>query len=316
MSREQLDQISQAQRERLFHIDFRLRFLGTLSRGDLVHRFGIKEAAATRDLTLYKAVAPGNLEYDARAKIYHAAAGFEPVFMQSQAQVLAALCQGLGDDFVGVHHPLVLAEAPAQLNLPQLDVLASLSRSIYQNRALNITYRSLSSGLGSREIVPFALVDNGLRWHVRAFDRKRARFADFVVNRIVDAKPPQDVEAAAHESKGADIQWNRIVELHLVPHPSLAHPETVAYEYGMRSGLLSAQVRAAVAGYVLRRWNVDCTADHSLNGPEFHLWLSNLPTLYGVENLAIAPGFRQDSITSANSVVAASHRTASAGEVE
>ena len=63
-----LDDISQAQQERLFHIDFKLRFLGAVNRADLVTRFGIKAAAATRDLSLYKQLAPRNLEYDTRPR--------------------------------------------------------------------------------------------------------------------------------------------------------------------------------------------------------------------------------------------------------
>lgn len=295
MPRTLLEDLSQAQRERLFHIDFRLRFLGTVSRLDLVQRFGIQAAAATRDLALYRELRAANLEYDARAKVYVAAEAFQPLFAHSASQVLTALSRGLGDDFVGIQHALLASDLPTQLNLPQLDILAAVSRAIYRRRVLNISYRSLSNGLGEREIIPFALVDNGLRWHVRAYDRKRGYFADFVINRIVEASHSPASAVAAPESKEADIQWNRVVELHLVPHPSLAHPETIAFEYGMTSGLLKAQVRAAVAGYVLRRWNVDCTADHSLQGAEFHLWLSNLPTLYGVENLAIAPGFRPES---------------------
>jgi hypothetical protein len=46
-----------------------------------------------------------------------------------------------------------------------------------------------------------------------------------------------------------------------------------------------------MAGYLLRRWNVDCTEDHSLKGGEFHLWLRNRQALYGVTNLILAPGY-------------------------
>ena len=42
MQDEQLASITQAQRERLFHIDFKLFFLGSVNRTDLVSRFGIK----------------------------------------------------------------------------------------------------------------------------------------------------------------------------------------------------------------------------------------------------------------------------------
>lgn len=54
---------------------------------------------------------------------------------------------------------------------------------------------------------------------------------------------------------------------------------------------LNINVRAAVAGYLLRRWNIDCSENHSLKGNEYHLWLKNYPALYGVENLVIAPGY-------------------------
>jgi hypothetical protein len=79
--------------------------------------------------------------------------------------------------------------------------------------------------------------------------------------------------------------------MHIVPHPRLNFPETIEAEYAMREGVLKVQVRAAVAGYVLRRWNVDCSSQHHLTGVENHLWLQNRQTLYGVENLVIAPGY-------------------------
>jgi len=50
-------------------------------------------------------------------------------------------------------------------------------------------------------------------------------------------------------------------------------------------------VRAALAGYLLRRWNVDCTKEASHTGGEYQLWLRNRQTLYGAENLTIALGY-------------------------
>ncbi|WP_138379479.1 helix-turn-helix transcriptional regulator [Luteithermobacter gelatinilyticus] len=291
MAKTQLEDISQAQQERLFHIDFKLRFLGAVNRNDLTSRFGIKAAAATRDLSLYKELAPKNLDYDTKAKTYIQSDHFKPIFDYSQSQALTALCQGLGDDYVGTHRPLISAETPIQLNAPQMAILAKVSQAIYQKRVLQIQYRSLSSGATFREIVPFALVDNGLRWHVRAYDRKRERFTDFVINRIAKPRLLNESTIPANETKEADIQWNRIVEMHLVPHPRLQYPETVEYEYGMQDGMLKVNVRAAVAGYVLWRWNVDCSENHALTGAEYHLWLKNQQTLYGVENLVIAPGY-------------------------
>ncbi|CAH0992218.1 hypothetical protein SIN8267_02334 [Sinobacterium norvegicum] len=295
LPRAQLEKVSQAQRERLFHIDFKLFFLGSVNRTDLVSRFGIKEAAASRDLSLYKELASKNIEYDTKAKTYIQRDGFSPLFEYSGSQTLAALLHGFGDDFVGTQKPIVTCEAPTQLNYPNIQTLALITRAIHNCQVLKIKYRSLSSGLSEREIVPFALIDNGLRWHVRGYDRARERFADFVVNRI---ETPQLIneEIPEAQTKTADNQWNRIVDLNIVPHPRLSHPETIELEYGMENAVLKVQARAAVAGYLLRHWNVDCSKQHSLTGPEFHLWLQNTPTLYGIDNLQLAAGYESEVI--------------------
>ena len=285
-----LEDINQTQKERLSHIDFKVCFLGTIGRNDLVGRFGIKEAAATRDITLYKELAPQNLEYDTKAKVYTRSKDFEPLFDYSPTQALAALAHGFGDDFVGTHKGFIACEMPAQLNKPSLSTLSVLTRAIHQKKVVKITYRSLSSGRTTREIVPFVLVDNGLRWHVRAYDRRQSRFSDFVITRIAD---PVIIDSIVeeHETRESDNQWNRIVDLEIVPHPRLKYAKTIETDYAMENGVLNVDVRAAVAGYVLRRWNVDCTEDHSMEGPEYHLWLRNRQALYGVDNLIIAPGY-------------------------
>lgn len=286
----ELADIGQAQQERLSHIDFKAFFLGVVGRNDLVSRFGIKEAAATRDIASYRELAPKNLEYDTKAKAYVIKPGFKPMFEYSPTQVLAALSQGFGEDFVGTHKAVVPCEMPTNLNHPVLPVLAVLTRAIHQGKAVRINYRSIESGQSQREIVPFVLVDNGLRWHVRGYCRKRQAFIDFVITRINDPKSIEG-EPQEKETREADIQWNRIVEMEIVPHPNLPHPETIEMDYGMKQGVLKVNVRAAVAGYVLRRWNVDCTENHSLKGAEYHLWLKNWQALYGVENLILAPGY-------------------------
>jgi len=289
-----METISQTQKERLLYLELKLRFSGLINRIDLVARFGIKAAAATRDIALYKELAAGNLFYDTKEKTYLKSDAFSPVFEYSGQQVLTVLCHGPGDGHASDKGAMILSETPTQLNCPNLDVLAEVTIAIHQKKVLRLNYRSLSSGETLREIVPFALVDNGLRWHVRAYDRLNKQFADFVVNRmstpeILDGPVPPD------QTQVKDIQWNRIVEMHIVPHPNLKHPDTIAMEYGMQQAetgsMMKIQVRAAVAGYVLRRWHVDCSQDHILDSPEIHLWLLNRQTLYGVENLSIAPGY-------------------------
>ena len=99
-------------------------------------------------------------------------------------------------------------------------------------------------------------------------------------------------EPKANERPDNDIQWTRIVELDLVPHPRLIRPEIIRMDYGMQDGSIRMRVRAAVAGYMLLRWSVDASPDHSLKGPEYRLWLKDHLALYGVKNALLAPGYR------------------------
>lgn len=65
-----------------------------------------------------------------------------------------------------------------------------------------------------------------------------------------------------------DVQWSRILEVELVPHPDQPHPDITAMDYGMQDGLLRLRLRGATAGYVLRKWSVDCSPDHRLRDPD------------------------------------------------
>jgi predicted DNA-binding transcriptional regulator YafY len=290
----QLEDLTQPQRDRLAFIELRVRFLGEVRRQDLLTRFSIQAAAASRDLAAYKELAPGNIDYDSKSKVYVRAEWFRPLFNFSSARVLTWLTQGYGDNEPVRQRPLIATEAATEISNPDMDALSVITRAIFHKTATQITYRALSSGLTTREIVPFALADNGSRWHVRAYDRRSKEFRDFVLARIADARLIEG-EVADAEKPDQDIQWNRVVELELVPHPAnMRNPDTIEAEYGMSEGKLVTRVRAALAGYMLRRWNVDCTPDHSLKGGENHLWLKNRQSLYGVENLMLAPGYEHE----------------------
>ncbi|WP_248805503.1 WYL domain-containing protein [Pseudomonas sp. MWU13-2100] len=287
-----LAELAQPQRDRLAFIELRVRFLGEIRRQDLVERFAIQSAAATRDLALYRELAPGNIDYDSRGKSYVLGADFRSLFDYPAERVMSWLTQAFGDG-----EPLHLkiwvpSEISSLLTNPDLDVLASVTRAIHQACPLAIEYHSISSGKSKREIVPFALIDTGLRWHVRAFDRKSREFRDFVITRIKRPRLLKGDSPTPHEQSDQDIQWTRIVELELVPHPDQPHPEISEMDYCMQGGVLRMKLRAATVGYVLRKWSVDCSPDHSLRGHEYRLWLRDPLAIYGVKNAVIAPGYR------------------------
>lgn len=292
--------LPQATRDRIAHIDFTLLFKGEAVRADLVNRFNIAATQATKDFNLYRELAPNNIVYDPKLKLHMRGEAFMPLFDYDVVRTLATISQGFGDGFTGKVKPPLACEAPYHLNKPNLSIVAKITEAIHKGKALSITYVSLSSGETTREIVPHTLVDNGLRWHVRAFDRKHGPrgapngFRDFVLTRIKTAVVLEESTLSEAELEAQDRQWNRFVELELVPHPRIEHSEAIELDYGMKGGVLKIEIRAASAGYLLRQWNVDCSTNATLKDGGAQLYLKNRATLYGVKNIMLAPGIEKE----------------------
>lgn len=293
-----LEGLTKTQLERLSHIDFKLYFLGELRRSDVVDRFGTGPAAATRDIGHYREIAPQNLALDNVDKVYRPTAEFVPLFDHSPQRVLTALSQGFGEGVDEQLQPMIRCEIPGMLSLPKMSVLAPISRAIHRGKAVKLGYTSIESGRTERELVPLALVDIGLRWHLRAFDRRHGQFRDFVFTRMESPVVLEDSPVAREEGAEFDVQWSRIIELELVPHPNHKRVEVVQMDYPFDTdGVLRIRVRAANAGYMLRRWSIDCSPDHHLEGPEYALWLRDPLALYGASNAQLAPGYKDPRST-------------------
>ena len=285
-----LSSLSQAQRERLAYIEVKAYFCGDLTRSDIERRFGVKPAASSRDLAAYRSIAPRNLAYEPSLRRHVPTDEFSPVFGHSAQRVLSWFQSGIGD---GLELGLKLAvpcESAGELVNPDLDMLAAITRAIAARRLVRVDYLSLNSGKSSRILAPLALADTGLRWHLRAFDRNRGRFSDFVLTRIVKAEAMPD-SSEEGERLESDIQWARVVRLEIGAHPGVRHPRAIEADYGMKDGTLALDLRAPLVGYALRRWAVDCSEDLSLDPKSHHLFLKNRATLYGVESAALAPGY-------------------------
>ncbi|MFZ6870985.1 helix-turn-helix transcriptional regulator [Undibacterium sp. Di27W] len=289
-----LTELPAAQRERLAFIEFRLWFLGKVTRKDVMERFGIASAAGTRDLVLYKELAPDNATYE--GKMYHYRDSFQPLFQHQAERVLSALCSGFGDGEGSIGQDLLAHDLPARLNQPKLADLATVTRAIHGQYPLSLSYHSMKTGLSPREIVPLALVDSGLRWHVRAYDRNKQEFRDLVLTRMENIRPIKNQDARhavqEHEQLIADEQWQLMVNIELRPHPTHPHPSSIMRDYGMKNGKLEVKLRAAVAGYVLRQWQVDCSPEGYLDTASYRLKLANISALDQVKNAVLAPAYR------------------------
>lgn len=284
-----LEQLSQAQRERLCFIDFNLYFLGEMGRVELAIKFDVAPAVFTRDMALYREYAPDNMVFNDKGKRYETTSSFKPLFQHDVHRSLFALSQGFGEGLDQASRSYLPAEFPQRLNQPDVVVLSRVSRAIHQKKVLEVLYDSYSSGMTTRQLVPHGLVDSGSKWLIRAFDRKTNQFRDFALNRISKAVLLNDVQD--HERHQNDHQWLRMLMVELVPHPSARFPAVIERDYAMKDGKLVMNLRGAIAGYVLMQWAVDCSENHHLDPVRYRLWLKDsAKVLYGVESAVMAPG--------------------------
>ena len=282
------------QRERLWQIDFLARFRGQVTRQDLVSRFAIAPSNATRDFSLYRQLAPDNLDYDHSEKVYRRAQRFQPLFSYDREHTLQALTLGQGVGLEACQQTILVDTAPT-LSQPDLDILATVSRAIYARKPLTVSYVSINSGESTRQIVPHSWVNTGLRWHTRAYCRTHNAFRDFVLTRITSAEDTKSAIDAAVESVEHDEQWNRNVVLELIPHPRAIHSRPIELDYGLTPGQsIKLSVRAATAGYQLRHWGVDCSEQAELSPQVYQLALRDPLTIAAQANLSIAPGFSKE----------------------
>jgi len=287
-----IDELPKNVYDRLEYLEFMLRFRGWVSRSDLTDRFGLGEAAATRDIRLYREFSPDNLRLNQSSKKYEfVQEKFRPLFDLPVQSALSKLRKGNICDALGMSNSGG-SLSPQRLVLPDVDLLATITRAISVGAQLRTDYRSVKNGRSVKSLVPHALFDNGIHWYMRAFDLDKNEFRTYALTRICEVEIDRQANEFA-DLKQKDFQWSRMVSLELVPHPNrknVHQPETIEYDFKMKNGVLKLMVRAVVAGYWLHYWNVDCTEDHRLKGYNYQLWLRNHQTLYDVESRGIAPG--------------------------
>ena len=268
-------------RQRLRFIEVMAYYAGVVTRSDVARAFGLSDPAATKDLKLYGQLAPGNLIYTQALFGFVPAPTFRPVFADlSPAAVLPLLAANLavaggpyGDTPL---YGLPTERLPLPVRLPPAEILAQITRAIRGRQRLAARYHSLSGEESAplRILEPHALVDTGLRWHVRAYATDRYEFRDFVLSRFSAA---ECLAEAAESDPEHDEDWVEHLTLRLAPHIGLdaVRRQALALDYGAREGVIELTVRRSLVGYVLQRLMVDTSRDHSGNPRAYQLMLLN-----------------------------------------
>lgn len=275
------------QLERLFYLEFLALFLGRVSRKDLVSRFGISEPAATKDLSLYTELAPEVLRYDLKQKCYVFSRG-KPYFNHDIDQALYSLAgeRAIAIDSEHAKRLPTWINSSIKRKMP-LPLVSAITRCIYQHRKMTAEYASLSSGIRMRTLSPMALVNDGLRWHIRGYDHEKQKFYDYNLARFSAV-----IESDLSDTRlDQDPEWNNEVTLRLVAHPESEHPETIRMDYDIIEDAKYVKLRSCLVGYFLRYWLIDCS-DAASGNPKVHqLFLDNKQELLdrGVSRWAFEP---------------------------
>jgi len=275
------DKLKWITRQRLQYIEMMAYYTGVISRSDLAKAFGISDAAATKDLKLYNQIAPNNLLYQHSEFGFVPAEGFkEKLADLSPEKILPLMAANLpiaslasGQTAV---YGITVEQMPLPARLPTKEILAPIIRAIKQRKKLHVRYHSLSSEEANAERIlePHALINNGLRWHVRAYNEQSFDFRDFVLSRFIAT---QCLASDAESDPAFDDDWVETLNLKLAPHPALSAQKQryLLTDYGVTAAPIMIEVRRALVGYLLQQLSVDTTPDHSLNPQAHQLILTN-----------------------------------------
>lgn len=273
-------------------IDAQLFYTGRVARADLVNRFAIGTATASRRLSEYVSTRNEWVLPDSTCKGYRCnwndAVQYlrEAVSTVLPEDVLPFLCDGQ----VRFHVPVTNHGLSCQGLLGSLNshLVAQVTRALVSGAALDMVYQSTSSDGNTRTIFPQQLFSSGGAWYFRGFDTGHGEHRSYRFSRIVSIQAAEPMDMPADP----DYAWTTSCILSLTPHPNHRQPKALRMDLQLQPGhVRNINTVQALAGYLLNDLRVDCSPEGNLNANEYPLRLLNLDELKWIQSLTIAPGF-------------------------
>ncbi|MEL7539508.1 MAG: hypothetical protein AAGJ51_01280, partial [Pseudomonadota bacterium] len=158
-----LDNLKNAQRQRLLFLDRCFTWRGVARRRDLTDRFGISTAQAANDFRAYLSLTTDKApEYDAHLKAYVANRDHRPISRSSMQDIFGVLDAVTEDEL-----PAALPRAKRWLD-PH--VATAIYAAISKQQRINIAYTSISSGETAPQwVAPTRFTFDGESIHFRAY---------------------------------------------------------------------------------------------------------------------------------------------------
>lgn len=248
----------QAIQARLEWLENRIFWVGELNRSDLVTRFEISPQQASADIKLYQELAPKNLRYDTKRKLYVEGELFSALFQKSLQQWLAENRQ----EDAGLRSIQLESVKPVKREMAD-QVLMALARAFRLRLPMSVLYQSMKSDSPEwRVICPHTIVETEIRWHIRAFMPEKGVFADLLPGRILDVADASGVSWVGSET---DLAWNSMANIVLTPSKTLSDEQrqVVERDYRMEGGQHVIRTRECLVYYQLSSmYLVDAVREH------------------------------------------------------
>lgn len=227
---------------------------GSIHPVQLAEHWQVRRQHTSKLLSGWNTRHPGALEYLPQEKHYRTTTAFNPQLISGDVvEYLNWSTRGSQPRFTSDgNHQLpheILSHPPRQVT-PQL--IRPLIRAIREQRRLEVDYVSLSNpDHEGRIIVPHHFVNNGQRWHLRAWCEKSQDYRDFVLSRF---RGEPELLNPSEQSAAQDIAWNTRVTLILQPDPRLTpvQQQVIEQDYLMQNGQLKITTRASLVNYLLK----------------------------------------------------------------
>lgn len=211
--------------DRYRFMDFLLLFKGRFNREEIVRRFNIGVATASRSIATFLEAYPGVVDYLGPRMGYKAKSGFMAGYPHESLSGLRYVASGV------FHHKVdVKNYGGVEYNLHRpLDVasVSAITRAIVNQCEVSIRYVSTSSGPKTRNVAPHAVFSAGGTWYFRAYDFNSYEFRTFKFSRLESAVDMGEIESSNYSAKRDDA-WYRMRLVQLVPHPKNPNP-TLSY---------------------------------------------------------------------------------------
>lgn len=263
---ELVERVSLQQAERLAFIDFKIKYLGEVSRNDIIDEFKVGQATASNDLKIYRGFRPENTQRDnASKKTVVLLDSYIPLVKIDVHIALNFILHGFCRNELMFKAPSIPAESINLLMVKDLisdEDVAAVTRAIHSKTALRCFYLSSSSdNHDERLLFPTAVFVDRQYWYFRAYDRNsesvNAGFKNFKMARIRSAKNLSDIKPAQNEELAKDEGWHTLIPMQIAVHSTCKNGASLEREFGLTDGKKTIVCKAAFAYFVRQNWRID-----------------------------------------------------------